>query len=164
MSMGRPTKLTDELKADILKFIEGGSFVEDACILAGVHKSQFYRWKKRAEDEEARVAENPKQRKIRKSEQPFIDFRDATTRARTCAKNAALKIIMDASVDRPFPKREDDEPMTRFGDWRASAWFLEKSFPAEYGKQQKVELTGSVDTTQTRKVVYRFPENGRGPK
>lgn len=42
---------------------------------------------------------------------------------------------------------EQDRIVFHNGDWRASAWWLERMYPAEFG--QRVELSGELNGTQT---------------
>lgn len=47
--MGRPTKLTPQVQAAIIKAIKGGNYVVVAAQYAGIDPAQFYRWKERGE-------------------------------------------------------------------------------------------------------------------
>lgn len=44
---GRPSKLTDELHADLVKWIQAGNYIETAAILCGINKASVYNWLKR---------------------------------------------------------------------------------------------------------------------
>jgi len=47
---GQPTKLTPEIQKTICEAIRAGSYVEIAVVIAGIHRSTFYRWLKRGDD------------------------------------------------------------------------------------------------------------------
>ena len=67
------------------------------------------------------------------------DFSDAVSRARARAKADALGAIRVGMRD----------------DWRAAAWFLERSFPEEFGRRDHVEIAPAG-----RQVVrIRWPED-----
>lgn len=46
---GRKTKLTPELKDDIIKYIEAGNYIKHACQLVGISEQTYYTWIKRGE-------------------------------------------------------------------------------------------------------------------
>ena len=48
---GRPIILTPELQAEIVTYIEGGSYVETAAAGAGISKDTFYAWLKKGKKE-----------------------------------------------------------------------------------------------------------------
>ena len=57
---------------------------------------------------------------------PFSDYRDATRKAEAAGEDRHLRVIEGAAEE----------------DWRASAWLLERTRPADYGRQH-VEITGA---------------------
>lgn len=81
--MGRPTDCTPEVTARICKAIRVGMPLEHAAEAGGIHRSTFYRWMQRAED----------------NEQPYRDFRDAVERAvRECEERALRRISKAARL------------------------------------------------------------------
>jgi hypothetical protein len=56
-------------------------------------------------------------------EEPFLGFLGLTRAARAKGRNYHVKIIKDAAVD----------------DWRASSFFLERSDPDHWGRQEKIK-------------------------
>ncbi|MAH46904.1 hypothetical protein CMI37_13825 [Candidatus Pacearchaeota archaeon] len=44
MPAGRPSKLTDEMKAKIIRFVRAGNYYNVACRAAGVGERTFMRW------------------------------------------------------------------------------------------------------------------------
>lgn len=107
--MARPTKFTRDTVDRLLKGIRLGMTYEHACMFAGVHYDTFNEWRngkfpRRLDDDQ----------KALKSE-----FSEALTRAEGDAVARHFGLISQASVQ---------------GDWRASAWILERRYPAIYGK------------------------------
>jgi hypothetical protein len=107
------SKLTPAVHEAIVKMVGSGAFVETACEAAGIHKAQYYRWLKLADDPTA--------------DKRYATFRDATTRARAQSESQMIDVVMRSAP----------------GDWRAAAWYLEHSHAERYGKREKVELTGA---------------------
>ena len=122
---GRPTKLTDELQDALVEKLREGNYIETACALVGITDRTYYRWIERAEDELERVAKNPR-RRIQKSEEPFIQFRQAVKKARAEAESEAVTAI-----------RQEGKKT-----WTAYAWWLERSFPDRWGRKDRHEHTG----------------------
>lgn len=78
--MGRPTKCTPELTERVCEALKKGVSIKSAMELAGCDESTYYKWRRRAEEELARVDEDAR-RSVRKSETPYVQFFKATTRA-----------------------------------------------------------------------------------
>jgi hypothetical protein len=49
--MGRPTKLTPEVKDRLLSALRAGNYLEPACVYAGISYQTFLNWKERGERE-----------------------------------------------------------------------------------------------------------------
>ena len=99
-SGGRPSKLTPKVLEDIVKWLKLGYYQEDAAVMAGISKSTFYGWLKKAEDGDDR----------------FLEFSDAVKKARAEAEGAHIKNIRKAAdngtwqasawfLERSFPKK-----------------------------------------------------------
>ena len=103
--MGRPTKLTPELQADLVRFLRGGVYVTDACALVGIDQGTYHRWVAKAAEDDA--------------PEEFREFREAVEKARAeaVARNVAL-----------VQKAADHS-------WQAAAWWLERSRPDQYGRR-----------------------------
>jgi len=117
------TKLTPERQEIIVGALEAGNHDEVAAQAAGIGKASFYNWLKRGQAELERVEAAPNA-KVRHSEQPFVDFLDAITRARAKAEPAMVSRI-----------RELGER-----DWRALAWMLERRFSGRWANRQRLEI------------------------
>lgn len=139
--MVRPTKLTPELQEDVLKVIRSGNYIETACAYVGINKSTFYDWIKRGAREKDRVAKNPKAR-VRKDEQPFVDFSNAVERALAHAEIRDVAIIGKAAEE----------------NWQAAAWRLERKFSDRWGRKDKYALEhsgkdgGAIETSHTEQI------------
>ena len=125
---GRPTLLTPALQEAIATDVESGAKFEDAAVINGITERTLYNWIARGEN----------------GEEPFLGFFQAITRARAVAKLAAIKNVR-AGV---LPSKELSP------DWKAEAWFLERTFPHDYGPNAVVhtkvegELNGALDRLQ----------------
>ena len=94
--MGRPTKLTPEVQADLVQAIRLGATRELACDYVGISTTTLYRWLQQGD-----VAEDG----------PYREFRDAIKKAEGRGAVEALARIQTAAKD---------------GSWQAAAWLLER--------------------------------------
>lgn len=121
--VGRPSLLTDELTAKIVKHLDELAFFETACMLEGVPQKTGRDWLLRG------------QRAIRegrahlKSEAPFAKFSDAVHGA---LGRVEQKLIAGIAV---HGKR----------DWKALAWVAKAKFPQHFGTQPTAVV---VDTEE----------------
>ena len=130
--MARPTSYTDEIALRLAEVLEQGASIADACALAGIAESTYHEWVRRGETGEA----------------PFSEFPELTRAARARGRLKHVRAIA-AAADRPDGK----------GDWRASAFFLERSDPANWGRRDHhtTELSGPGGGP----VAIYLPGNGR---
>lgn len=164
---GRPggsTKLTLVRLRNIITVLQAGNYVGTACEFAGIGRTSFDTWRQRGEREMERVdairgvdaeqelehfyGKDPKQldgqgnpmdrsspeymwanrpKRFRVEEWPYVVFQYQIKRARAAAEVRALHHINSAMGD----------------SWQASAWFLERTRPDKYGRQQRINLEGS---------------------
>lgn len=148
---GRATKLTLTRLKTIITVLVAGNYVGTACEFAGVSRTSFDHWRLRGEKEIERVhnmrgvdadvlleafegergtpeymwANKPKQFKT--EEWPYVVYSVQVAKARAAAEVRALHAINSAMGD----------------SWQAAAWFLERTRPNEYGRQQRINLEGS---------------------
>lgn len=114
--VGRPS-LLPEVREDFLKYLRAGATIKDACGIVGIHVATYYGWLERGEaDVEAGV------------ESDYSEFFEASTHARAYARASAVAHIRTAMSD----------------DWRAAAWYLERSDSENWGRQEKVEHSGEL--------------------
>ena len=128
MTLGRPTKLTPELQAEMVNIIRGGNYVETACAYVGLNKTTFYDWMKRGAREMDRVKKNPKAR-VRKEEQVYVDFSNAIKKAEAEAEARDVLIIAKAAESQ----------------WQAAAWRLERRLPSKWGRQRPYDTDAKSD-------------------
>ena len=131
--LGRPLTLTADLSRELISLLQRGLTQTDACAAVGLARSTFYDWLARGRD---LTLANPDQMTI--EELRLSEFSDAVAGARARAKADALAAIRLGMRD----------------DWRAAAWFLERSFPAEYGRRDHVE----IESAGSQVVRIRWPE------
>ena len=132
--VGRKPKLTPELRQKLVDALLAGNYIDTACSYAGIAPATYYDWMQQAE---------------RKNAKPeILEFSEAVKRARAEAEVRNVSFINTAAKD---PKH-----------WTAAAWFLERSYPTKWGRQQKVELTGAgggpleIEAVDTKKALRDF--------
>ena len=113
--MGRPTKLTPEIQAKIVKAIEAGNLLSTSAALSGVSERSFFEWMAKGKKGEG---EN------------YSQFAQLVIQARAKAEAKAIKAVTDAMGEKD-----------RDG-WRAGAWYLEHGFPGKYTKSERREISG----------------------
>lgn len=138
--MGRPTALTPDVQQRIVDAIRGGNYQETAAAAGGISDRSLYGWMQRGRLEDERVADG---RRPRTSEAPFLQFFHAVTRARaeTEARNVAQlersagggAVLERRTITRADGTTEVIEKLAP-PDWRANAWWLERSFPKKWGR------------------------------
>lgn len=161
---GARSKLTLTRLKNIITVLVAGNYVGTACEFAGIARCTFDDWRRRGEAEMSRVnamrghdadaimetfdGRDPKQvtaagapmdkaspeymwanrpKPFRVEEWPFVIFQAQVLRARASAEVRALHQINSAMGS----------------NWQAAAWFLERTKPDQYGRQQRINLEGS---------------------
>ena len=134
---GRKTLLTPEIEKEIIGQIALGVPVRDAMKSQGIREQSFYNWIKRGADEMERLERNP-DAKPNPSEVLFFEFFEAVERAKSRAVGLHVGAVTNASVR---------------GDWRASAWWLERQRPEEFGKESPTFIANQTNNTQLNLAV-----------
>ena len=112
--MGRPTKFNADRAKRVIKAIADGCYVDLACASAGVDRTSYYRWMKRAN---AKGPEN----------KPYRDFRRAVNAAKASAEQKCIKVILQSS----------------HRNWQAAAWYLERTNHERWGRKlPKIDVAG----------------------
>ncbi len=162
---GAATKLTLTRLKNIITVLAAGNYVGTACEFAGIGRTSFDDWRRRGEREMDRVNAMPRQdadvlmeqfdgkdpkqlnaaglpmdknspeymwankpRPFKTEEWPFVVFMAQVMRARAAAEVRALHQINSAMGN----------------NWTAAAWFLERTNPERWGRQQRINLEGSA--------------------
>lgn len=154
---GRPSKLTLELQETILESVRLGAYVEVACQVAGVNKTTYYRWLRRAEEAEAKALEhfdsetepdlNELYAHVDPADWVYLDFCHALKATEAFAEVELMALAR-----------------TGIKGWQAQMTFLERRHPAKWGRRDssKVEVSGTVgarvelvvpETTERRLAV-----------
>lgn len=118
------TKFNPETCHKIIQALEAGNYRKTAAALAGVSEPTFYSWIKQA-----------KEQKTGKK----VEFLKSVKKAEEKAKAYHLQQIRKASEN---------------GSWQASAWYLERKFPDEWGRREKVEMDANVKSEVKSVVVF----------
>ena len=113
--IGRPSKLTPELRDDIVKAIQAGNYAQVAARHAGIGESTFYRWLQQGEADAGADRETP-----------FRDFWEAVKKAETTAEIRAVVILQRAMPN----------------NWQAAMTYLERRYPARWGRRERYEHSG----------------------
>jgi hypothetical protein len=116
--MARPTKLTAELTAKIVKAVERGNYAETAAEAAGINVATFYNWMKWG----------------REKRRPYSAFFEAIT----CARARAEVKLVD-TVQR------GDTKGTGFGRARAAAFLLERTRPDKFAQRVNLKVKDAVE-------------------
>ena len=122
--MARPSKFTPEAARIICEELADGATYEEAANAAGVSYVTFLSWKQKGEKD---------------TEGPYLEFFNDIKRAEDCSKQTLLSRIKDAGKDPRY--------------WQANAWILERRFPKEFGKRERVDLGNADGKPITVKVV-----------
>jgi len=112
MAQGRKSKLTPEMQAKIVSYLQGGTYIETAAAAAGIGKRTLFRWLKNATEKGC----DPK----------YKAFADAVEKAQAAANLRDVTLISHAAKK----------------DWRAAAWRLERRHPKRWGTVQRHEVSG----------------------
>jgi transposase len=110
---GRKPKLNKMVIKRLEEALLAGNYIETACDYANINRATFYKWMAEAEKPGAK---------------PILrELSDTVTQARAQAEMRNVLRVQKAA----------DET------WQAASWWLERSFPQRWGRQSKVELSGT---------------------
>lgn len=151
---GRPSLLDEATRQGLLDTLKLGVPMRSAAAAVGIHVNTLGNWMKRGYIEhEARSNDKPAD----EAETPYLELYLEAQKARSEAVVRGVALVQKAAqggyVTKVTTKKYKDVEtgviVTETAediaspDWRASAWFLERTQPEEFGKEaQKVELSG----------------------
>jgi hypothetical protein len=152
--MGRKTRLTPEIQAQIVNALNSGNWQEVACEYAGIHVATYYRWLERGQEEISRL-ETVEEAEPLEEETPYREFCEAVRKAQAVAEVQAVGLIRKAAVE---------------GSWQAAGWYLERSHAKRWSKVDKLEHTGkegtpiqlNVSVADLEKEIESLLEGSRG--
>jgi hypothetical protein len=122
--IGRPTILTPDVHKTIVDACRAGGYFEDACRFAGIIPRVAYEWIAKADEP------GPNQ-------EAYAQFAHAIEQARAAARLERVVVIRQAG---------------QAGDWRAAAWFLERTEPGKWGASARVTVKGDPDEPLTVRI------------
>ncbi|MER7362662.1 hypothetical protein [Nonomuraea wenchangensis] len=131
--MGRPSKLTPELRDQICRHLEAGHFLGTAADLCGVGRSTVHRWMARGEEEGA-----PPE---------YLEFREALTRARARASVVLVSAAFADAAGGTLVREVIRPDGTQERAWtppngRIALELLARMFPDEWRPVKAVEVSG----------------------
>ena len=144
---GRPkgtTVLLDDVKREeLINLIVLGMPVNKAVAMVNIAESTFYNWMSRGMVERDRLSTLP-DAKPKLEEKIYLDFLESLTRARAEAIAKKVAVISSAASQ---------------GDWKASAWWLERQVPEDFGRIDKQEvLSHSVSEVRVTVTMGELQE------
>lgn len=144
---GRPkgtTVLLDDARRDeLINLIVLGVPVSKAVGMVNLAESTFYHWMSRGMIERDRLATIPNS-KPKPEEKIYLNFLESLTRARNEAIAKKVAVVSSAASQ---------------GDWKASAWWLERQVPEEFGRVDKQEvLSHSVSEVRVTVTMGELQE------
>ena len=128
--MARPTKLTPELQAEMVKIIRAGNYQVVACRHVGIPEKTFYEWMRRGE-------------RGWKIDEPYREFRAEILKARATAEIESVARIRAAARD---------------GDLDSDKFYLTHAHPDRWGRQvSRQEHTGLEGGPIQIRIVSAVP-------
>ena len=128
--MPRKSKLNEEFIKQAVKLIEAGNYQKHVAQALGITETTWYRWM-----QEGEKAKSGLKRKFYES----IKKAEARAVLRNVAK------ILQASQE---------------GNWQAAAWWLERRYPDEWGRKDKLDMNTQGEIKILVEKVYTTKEEG----
>lgn len=139
--LGRPTKLTPEVRDKIVESVRRGNFIEAAAESAGVYRGTVFRWVQEANEGHP----DPSR----------AEFRDALMQARAEAETTMVSLVFRAAMGGVVIKEvtrtlrdgsQESETVYSAPDGRVGLEYLSRAFPDKWKKQTSntsvIEHTG----------------------
>ena len=128
---GRKFGLTNQIIENLRRSISAGVPVVHAATISGISPRTFYYYTQMAEDLiDNEIVPRSKKDKL------LISFYQATTEAKSLAVQRNIGLINLAAQD----------------DWKAAAWWLERTFPEEFGRIHSKEVVKEEVVSRLKEV------------
>ncbi len=137
--MARHTNLNADTHQKIIAALNGGSHLGDAAERAGVGKRTLTRWLERGR----RYRDALPTDSTTESDKPFYELLldvEKTVASVRIRMSARILAAADGTADKP-------------GDWRAAAWYLERSQPEVWGRRNVPEETIALEQAETVEMI-----------
>jgi hypothetical protein len=179
--LGRPTKLTASVRAEIVKYASAGIPFDSACRLAGINPSTGHDWLtwgraalvlRRGETVDVTTLPN---RKLPRNAGLFADFAEGVERARAQDEATRIARMGQAAIGGHVVYRKTHETRYPDGrvmvtteeklaapDWRPDAWHLERSNPGRWDRRTRDDDAGMPDFLETLQKAWEL--RGKDPR
>ena len=136
---GRPSKLDDDTIKKLNTGLKVGLSQKKAAIYAGIGESTYYRWQRRYNEIDEACKGDPDN--IGNAEDLELwEFWQSIKKAKVEGEIGHLGVITKAAEN---------------GVWQASAWFMERTNPEEWGKRERNKLEDGKEDEEIH-VVIRY--------
>jgi transposase len=115
---GRPSKLNDEMIEKVKQAISKLYYIEAVADYVGISRRVVYDWLESGEKEDKEGNE----------ENIYVRFLHAVKKSQAEAKRELVDGIKIGSG----------------ANWQSKAWILERCYPNEFGKRERIDLTANV--------------------
>lgn len=137
-------KLTKETIEHVSRLVREGHYIVVVCDVMGITRPTYYNWKERGQEVEERLENGEiKEKKLNKNEKLYLEFWKEIKKAEAEAEMYQTRNVSKAG----------DE-----GDWRASAWLLEKRWNDRWGKN-RLDIEANVNGSMKLEDLL-LEENG----
>lgn len=113
----RAIRLTPEVHEKVREALDAGAYQRDAATFAGISVRTFYAWLSRGREAAEAIERGDPVESVDRDLAAFLHMVEGS-RVRVAVD--LLRVVQDAA------RR----------DWRAAAWFLERSYPEQWGKRE----------------------------
>lgn len=132
-------KLTEEFIQKACSLLEEGNYVCIVCDYMNVTEPTWYKWIKFGKEAESKKADN---KKLDETDKLCLKFLRETKKAQAKAVARNITIIQKAAPD----------------DWKAAAWFLERTKADLYGSKQNIVVSDDTEALDVEKVREKLAE------
>lgn len=134
MAREKNTKFTADNRREIIKLVRAGLSTTDVAKAVGIHPSTLFNWLSWGEDGI----------RGRDDDGEYVEFAHEYRRAEAMRKAFHLQNITRAASD---------------GQWQASAWYLERAYPQEFGRCQRKQEDGNEELLKAIKDMTEAVRN-----